>query len=411
MNILLINRSDYLGGAAIASVRLAGALSEMGHDVRMLVVDHSDDTHARQVATVGTTLGNRYRFLAERLGIFMHNGFSRDTLFKIDTATHGVDVSKHDWVRRADVIVLNWINQAMLSLQSIERLGALGKPIVWTMHDMWNCTGVCHHAYECTAYRQRCRQCPLLGSQGDDLSTLTQQRKRDLYERVPMHFVAVSNWLAQCCHDSALLADKPVSVIANPFPTGDFSSVFQDDNPWDVAPETKIMVMGAARLDDAVKGLDILVDTLQYIASEKPALAKRLHLVLYGDLRDRSWLDRLPIDYTYLGYVNDVHGVYARAHIVLSTSRYESFGYTLVEGMASGCIPVTTGQGGQVDIVNHRINGYVTGSIQPADVAQGIEWAVDTPLERHFLHEEARRKFDSRIIAEQYVRLFEQIID
>ena len=40
----------------------------------------------------------------------------------------------------------------MLSLKNIEKILASGKPVVWTMHDMWPCTGICHHARECTRY-------------------------------------------------------------------------------------------------------------------------------------------------------------------------------------------------------------------------------------------------------------------
>ena len=144
MNIVLINRSDLLGGAAIATTRLLHGLNKAGVSARMLVVDKRSDSDL--VTRVGSGIEQRYNFLGERLRIFTQNGFNRKTLFQIDTATHGTDVSQHPWVTEADVIVLGWINQGMLSLNNIERLLQLGKPVVWVMHDMWNCTGVCHHA-------------------------------------------------------------------------------------------------------------------------------------------------------------------------------------------------------------------------------------------------------------------------
>lgn len=406
MNILLINRSDHLGGAAIASLRLMNALNEQSVEARMLVID-SKTSHS-SVATVGSKWHNTYNFLAERLDIIVSNGFNREALFKADIASHGLDLSGHAWVKWADVIILNWVNQGMLSMSSLHKLLALGKPVLWTMHDMWNCTGICHHAYECRNYETTCHSCPLTGKKGKDLSTRVQQAKQKLYEATNLHFVSVSNWLAQCSKNSSLMSDSHVTVIGNPFPTSNFSCVYQ---PGDlgIAPDARVIVMGAARLDDPVKGFDLMIDAMDYIAREKPELASRLHLLLYGGLRDMSLLNRIALPHTHLGYVADVRPIYRQAHIVLSTSRYESFGYTLLEGMACGCVPVTTGDGGQVDIVKHLVNGYVTGGKDPASIAAGIEWAANCSLSRETLHEWVSVHFDSAIIARQYIELIKSL--
>ena len=400
MRIVLINRSDQLGGAAIATLRLMHGLQQQGADARMLVVDRrGNDPH---VAVAGNALSRHWAFLAERLGIYLRNGRRRDTLFKIDTATSGIDVSRHPWVREADALLLGWTNQGMLSLRDIEQLVGLGKPIVWTMHDMWPCTGVCHHAYECRGYLSQCAECPLLPS-GSTLASTTLRRKADLYDRSGIHFVAVSNWLAQCCHQSTLLRNHEVTVIGNPFPTSDYS---YDHTPRPDLPDDAIVIaMGAARLDDPVKGFDLLIASMQHLAGHNPDLTKRVHLLLYGQLRDMSLLDQLPVAHTHLGYITDINAVFRQAHIVLSTSRYESFGYTLLEGMASGCIPVTTGAGGQVDIVSHLHNGYVTGSNDPADVARGIEWAAVAHIDRTAQHRWVADRFDAPIIAQRYLNL------
>jgi len=42
--------------------------------------------------------------------------------------------------------------------------------------------------------------------------------------------------------------------------------------------------------------------------------------------------------------------------------RFEHFGITTVEAMASGCVPVVIGRGGQPEIVTHGVNGYLWNS-------------------------------------------------
>ena len=298
----------------------------------------------------------------------------------------------------ADALLLGWTNQGMLSLDDIGRLTRLGKSVIWTMHDMWPCTGVCHHAYECREYVSDCANCPLLPS-GSTLASKTLHRKAQLYGNSNIHFVAVSNWLADCCRQSTLLHNQQVTVIGNPFPASEYACDF---TPRPGLPaDALVIAMGAARLDDPVKGFDLLIASMQHMRKHNPAMADRLHLLLYGELRDTSLLGQLPVSHTHLGYISDINAVFRQAHIVLSTSRYESFGYTLLEGMASGCIPVTTGAGGQVDIVRHLYNGYVTGSNDPVDVARGIEWAATARIDRSDQHRWVADHFDAPIIAQK----------
>jgi len=408
MRVVIIDRSDALGGAAIASSRLCQALQDAGVDARMLVIDHRTD--ADNVQTVGSRLGNRYRFLAERLSIFASNGWKRDTLFRIDMATHGVDLTRHPWVLDADVLVLGWINQAMLSLDGVKKLAALGKPLVWVMHDMWNCTGICHYAETCTGFFDQCDQCPILPN-GSRLAQHTWQRKQQLYNACrQIKFVAVSNWLKRECEKSGLMRDCDVTVISNAIDVERFKADFLDDNPWNVEQDRKVFVMGAARLDNPIKGLDRLTAALQWLADNRPDAASKIHFVLYGALRDPSRLQSIPVPYTYLGYVKDIQDIYRHAHVVVSAATRESFGYTLPEGMACGCIAVTNGEGGQPDIVSHLNNGYVTDSLQPEALAQGILWALDNTRSRQSQHEWIASHFSMEAIASQHLQLYNQLL-
>lgn len=408
MRVVIINRSDRQGGAAIVSLRLVHALQEAGVDARMLVIDRQSNDSL--VGVMGSSLLNKWNFLAERMGVLLRNGLNRDTLFKIDTGSHGINISSHPWVKDAHVVCLNWVNQGTLSLNNVKQLAQAGKPIVWTMHDMWNCTGVCHHAYECEQFKQECRSCPLTGHTGTDISTLTQHRKAKLYGESNIHFVAVSNWLAMKCRESSLMRDSDISVIANAFPVEQFQWNRLPASDYGIDSGKKIIVMGAARLDDTVKGFDQLIAASRFIMDRKPELAKRLHLLLFGAIKEPSLLSHIALPYTHLGTVTDVASVYRHGDIVLSTSLYETLPGTLIEGQASGCQPVTFGQGGQADIVDHLKTGYIAQYKDPASVAAGIEWAIDAGVSREYLHGEVERKFAASMIAKKYIELFNKLI-
>ncbi len=410
MKVVIVNHSDMQGGAAIVSLRLAHALQEKGVDARMLVIDRQSGDAL--VGVMGSSLRNKWNFLAERLGVFMRNGMRRDTLFKIDTGSHGINIASHPWVKDADVVCLNWVNQGTMSLKGVRQLAQSGKPIVWTMHDMWNCTGVCHYSFECERYKERCHSCPLLKTKGNDLSTTIQEKKRKLYEQARIHFVAVSHWLAECCKQSTSMADCDLSVIYNAFPINDFDYTRLENGIEGIPADKKIIVMGARRLDVEVKGFKELIETTQYIAQNKPELAEKIHLVLYGDLHDKSLLNKIEVPCTYLGTIastQQLSRLYRHSDIVLSTALYENLPGTLIEGQASGCLPVTFGMGGQADIVDHMKTGYIAEYKDPASVAAGIEWAINANVSRQFLHDEVERKFAASKIAGQYIELFKRL--
>jgi glycosyltransferase involved in cell wall biosynthesis len=344
-------------------------------------------------------------FLAEHAEIFARNGFNRANVFKISTAKYGMPMHKHPWVQDADVVCLNWINQGMLSMREIERIAALGKRIIWTMHDMWSLTGVCHHAGTCTRYTSECGNCNLIsqGKRHHDLSTSVFKRKQRLYNRADIHFVAVSNWLAQKCRESALLANAKVSVIPNAFPVDDFSitpTLSRAD--LGLPDDKKLIVMGAARLDDPIKNLPLAIDALNAVTAAD-AVA-----VFYGDIRDASLLQRLHKPYIYLGTISSSHrlaALYAHATVVLSTSHYETLPGTIIEGMAAGATAVCTSQGGQPDIVDHEKTGYLAAQ-QRADILAGyIDRALSAPFDRAAQHQAIASRFSADRIAAAYLNL------
>ena len=144
MRVLIINTSERVGGAAVAASRLMRALQNSGVNVKMLVRDKQ--TQETNVVKLERNRLMVWNFIWERIVIWRANRFKRNNLFAVDIANTGTDITILPEFQQADVIHLHWINQGMLSLQNIRKILTSGKPVVWTMHDMWPCTGICHHA-------------------------------------------------------------------------------------------------------------------------------------------------------------------------------------------------------------------------------------------------------------------------
>lgn len=410
LKVVLINHSDIRGGASVVSMRLLKALGASGIDARMIVREKSTDS--LRVDAVTPRWRAKACFLAEHADIYVRNGFNRDNVFKISTARFGMPLHRHPWVREADVVCLNWINQGLLSLRGIERIHRLGKPVVWTMHDQWNMTGVCHYTSGCERWKETCGNCPLVreGRSLRDLSTTVQARKSAFYSRVPVSFVAVSNRLAELARQSSLMSDADITVIPNAFPVDRYTCEPDCGRELLGLPtDGRLVVMGAARLDDPVKNFPLAIEALNHVTTPG-AVA-----VLFGDLRNPSLLDRLTIPHVWLGRIDGdrVRSLMAHADVVLSTSVWETLPGTLIEGIASGAVAVATTNGGQADIISDGFNGYLVSENGAEVIAGAIDKAFGLDFGiagRESRHTDMAARFSARAVAERYAELFGRLI-
>ena len=418
MNILILNTSELTCGAAVAANRLAKALGKSGVEVSMLVRDRKtgDERVTALNDSFWASRWNFIRFVWERLIIFICNHFRRKPLFQVSIANTGTDLSDHPLVKAADVIHLHWINQGFLSLADIRKLALIGKPIVWTMHDMWPCTAICHYSFGCERFKKECGECPFLSSSDKkDLSYHVFNKKRFLADS-KIQLVAVSTWLRQQAQDSALTNRLPVEVIPNVIDTSLFVPSDKEEarKSLSLPLDKKIILMGAARINDPIKGFEYLVKALSILKERKGE--EDYFLVLFGGIKgDDSFLSEIPIPYVCMGSLSDpsmIAKLYAAADVTVVASLYETFGQTIIEGMACGCPAVSFDNSGQTDIINHLENGYLAKYKDTDDLATGIKWVIDNrePLR---LDEACIRKvhdcYQESVVAGRYIDLYRSL--
>ena len=222
MRVLIINTSERIGGAAIAANRLMEALKNNGVNAKMLVRDKQSSLVS--VVPLPSSWKLPAKFIWERFVIWLSNGFSRNNLFQMDIANTGTDITSMSDFRMADVVHLHWVNQGFLSLDDITKILRSGKPVVFTMHDMWYFTGVCHYSGDCQKYRTGCGLCPFIhrGGAPNDMSARVFRRKLKMYSDSKLRFVACSRWLENLAKKSRLLEGQFVTNIPNAINTNLF---------------------------------------------------------------------------------------------------------------------------------------------------------------------------------------------
>lgn len=415
MNILFVSTAERSGGGAIAARRLLTALNGIGINAKMLVRDKQTDLH--HVIEIKKGALDIWRFAWERIVIWANNLFSKRNLFKVSIANTGYDITKFKEFQEADIIHLHWVNQGMISLRNIQQILESGKPVVWTMHDMWECTAICHHAYTCDRYKTECKNCPFLRFPCEhDLANRVFQKKKKLLANRTVHFITVSRWLERLAKESTLLKHCPIDTIPNTLSLSDFQMMDKAEcrKQLGLPLNKKIIIFGAARVDDPIKGFPMILDALSYLQAHNHAVAKDLHLVTFGIFKQAK--PHIPIDHTDIGWVKDnatLSILYSASDALISASLYETFGQTLIEAQACGCLPISFGNSGQTDIIRHKENGYLAEYLSPASLAEGIAWALTEGLaiNKDVIRAEVVGKYSAEVVASRYLDLYTHLLE
>ena len=409
MRILIVNTSERTGGAAVAANRLMKALNNNGAKAKMLVRDK--ETETLTVVPLPHSPRLRWHFLWERLVIFCRLHFSRQHLFEVDIANAGYDITKLPEFQEADVIHLHWVNQGMLSLKGIQKILQSGKPVVWTMHDIWPATALCHVTLGCQHFTSKCGNCRLLpgGGSSHDYSTTIWQRKQRMLADENIYFVACSHWLESEAKRSALLKGQKITSIPNPIDT----RIYKRGNKQEARQrlglplDKKLILFASQRVTNVNKGMDYLIEACRQLQISDAAV-----VILGGHAEEV--VSQLSLEAYPLGYVNDeqrIVDVYHAADVFVLPSLSENLPNTIMEAMACGVPCVGFKVGGIPEEIDHRRNGYVAEYRSAEDLARGICWIL-TEADYEELSKNAVQKvvqnYSQQSVALKYLDVYHQ---
>jgi len=418
MNVLLINKTDSEGGAAVACNRLLQALKSVNFDAKLLVQKKIRNDSAI-ISTTNSELKRKLNFLRfayERL-VFYFQESSPELRFAFSIANTGEDISTHDLVSHSDVLHLHWFNMGYLSILDLEKILTLRKPIVWTLHDMWAFTGGCHYAGGCERYRSECGNCPFLKKpHPKDLTNRLWKQKCEVYQKSDIVFVTCSRWLASVAKKSRLLKGFRIESIPNPIDT----NIFCPKDKLEVRkklnlPENKLLILFAsANIFDKRKGLDYLIHALIEMKNQHPETLNNVELILFGKAKQEvnSMLTFKSINLSYLNSESKIADVYSAVDLFVLPSLEDNLPNTVMESLACGTPVVAFKNGGMPEMIDHQKNGYLAKYKSATDLAKGI-YQILFQSDRELFSANARKKvmenYTHEIIAKKYIELYKSL--
>ena len=170
-------------------------------------------------------------------------------------------------------------------------------------------------------------------------------------------------------------------------------------------------MVGAQDAADFYKGFELFVEALGHLE------AAGTEVILFGGSAAKV-PSSVGVRSRHLGFLSNTEALcraYSAADVFVAPSRMDAFGKTLVEAMSCETPVVCFDATGPRDIVDHRITGYRARPFDPTDLARGIDWVLSRPPDAYSelcrqARSRAERVFDSRVIARQYVTLYEDLL-
>lgn len=417
MKVLIVNSSEITGGAAVAANRLKDALINNGIKAKMMVMNKSTDDIT--VVPVGKRWLNRWHFLWERMTIFLHLHLSHDHLWEIDIANAGTDITTTREFKEADVVHLHWINQGMMSLKDIRKILLSGKPVVWTMHDLWAATAICHYTRGCNAFTTQCRRCGLLpgGGSDNDLASRTWRRKEAMLGCGNMVFVACSRWLADQARQSGLLKHHTITDIPNTIDTRVFCRKDKAEARRSLhLPENhRIVLFASQKVTDERKGMSYLVEAVEKLVADHPQMKDNTTVAVLGS-GGEDMAQRLALPVVALGYMStpkDIATAYNAADVFVIPSLEDNLPNTVMEAMACGVPCLGFKVGGIPEMITHGRNGYVAQYKSTADLAHGLHWLLceaDAAELSHNAVVKVQKCYSQHSVALRYTDVYSQAI-
>lgn len=418
--VLMLCVSDTIGGAARTAYRIHNSVKANGIDSKMLVMykgNTDDDVLCVKDFYNKTHLSEVARFIKRKIrNKLQHARWNKypdkENLFMSDLRAEPFNgaLQKIEF----DVLHLHYVNLHFLDLRE---LVGINKPIVWTLHDCWPFTGVCHYFYTCNKYKTECGDCPLLHSgKKSDLSNKIWKKKSAIYRKLDLRIVSPSKWLAEESRKSSLMGSFPVHTIPNPIDTDLYSPGNQLEARMLLrmnVSKTYILFCAINAVEDKNKGYAYLLEALLKLKASTDI--SQFELLIVGSYKPQKELcDYMPVH--YFGIIESeplMVSIYRAVNITVVPSFSENFSNTILESLACGTPVVAFNIGGNADLIEHKRTGYLAQEFVSDDFADGINWCLAENL-AGVVSQNARKKvidnYGNEVTSSQYSQLYKSLI-
>ena len=139
-------------------------------------------------------------------------------------------------------------------------------------------------------------------------------------------------------------------------------------------------------------------------------------LLIFGNFWSHKTLEDIGIEYKSLGYVDDkitLSKIYSSADIFVASSIQDAWPKTFAEAMFCKSPVVCLNNTSISEIIDHKVNGFITKNHSSSELKNGIEWVSAQLKKNKNLGKNAKKKilnYDVNLISSKYISLYKKIL-
>ncbi len=298
-----------------------------------------------------------------------------------------------------DVVNLHWIGNEMLS---IEQISKIKKSVIWTLHDMWPYTSIENYLDVNEFFEKYINN----NKKINFISKFFFHKKIQNFKNIKA-VICTSNWQKKLCEQSEIFRNTKKVLIPLPL---DFE-IWQPQeksiarNTLKIPQKSKVIYFNLSHpYAKKRKGFDFVINFL-----ENTNLKDIFFITANCSSLKINNPNIMHINFNNLKTLNDRICIYSASDILISPSRLESFGQSVLEAQACGVPVVTFKNTGSEDIVEHLKTGYCSDYLNSKDFNNGIEWCFKQNFDKEIIINNSKKKFSNDVIGKQYKAFFENL--
>ncbi|MBZ9729741.1 glycosyltransferase [Salegentibacter sp. JZCK2] len=423
MKILIVNSIDK-GGAANACLRLHAGLFQEGIDSKVLLREKQKETlHTytlkpqQKKVSKSQKIVNKFIKILRSYGIlkkrpipeklsFLKNREKGLEFYSFPDSSFDITASK--LYRKADIINFHWVAD-FLDFQSFFKKNT--KPVVWTLHDMNPFTGGEHYKEEYLGIDNTGRPLKREVTKDEKIrSESNLELKKEALSKIKnMNIIAPSRWLADEAKKSELFNAYPVHHIPYGLDSHTYKPLDQTfaRRLLSIPENKKVILFVADSIDNQRKGFIYLKRAFRQLSDKKD-----LVLCAIGKTSETISDD---LDIINLGVIKDerlMSAAYNAADAFVIPSLMDNLPNTVIESLMCGTPVIGFPVGGIPEMIRDGENGFVAKEISVNALVESLKTFLNTMdnFNRKNIRTKAVEKYDLKIQAGSYIKLFESIL-
>ncbi len=304
-----------------------------------------------------------------------------------------------------DIIHLCWINEFL----SIEDIGKIKKPIVWSLCDMWPFTGINH--YDSYDDKAIWRDKNYSTSKSFSLDKWLINRKIKSWKR-PMDIVVPNKWMYECVKDSKIMSRFQCHIIKWPVDENIFFKKNKEEckKKFNFDKNRKILIFGCSNgLNNKRKGWQYLEKAIQLTETN-------FDLVILGMKNPLDFKMKFKGNIFFKERIDDdleLCDLYNSADCLVLPSLNDNTPLISQEAQMCGLPIVLFDHNGLSEIIDHKVNGYKAKPLDAISLKDGIDWVFKNLKDDYLIKNSLQMSEQTKLefIGNKYKMLYENILN